>query len=71
LTDDHGMHLTGLAKDQYGNRFYLEKNSWGEGGKYKGYSYVSVPFMRLRTMSIMLHRDGVPPQIAKKIGLTR
>ncbi|MFA6127821.1 MAG: C1 family peptidase [Bacteroidales bacterium] len=69
LTDDHAMHLTGIAQDQYGNKYYLEKNSWGEGGKYKGYSYLSVPFMRLRTMSIMLHKDGVPPQIAKKIGL--
>jgi len=69
LTDDHGMHLTGIAQDQFGNKYYLEKNSWGEGGKFKGYSYVSVPFMRMRTMSIMLHKDGVPPEIAKKIGL--
>lgn len=69
LTDDHGMHLTGIAKDQFGNKYYLEKNSWGEGGKFKGYSYVSVPFMRIRTMSVMLHKDGVPPQIASKIGL--
>ncbi len=69
LTDDHGMHLTGIARDQFGNKYYLEKNSWGEGGKFKGYSYVSVPFMRMRTMSVMLHKDGVPPQIAKKIGL--
>lgn len=69
LTDDHGMHLTGIAQDQFGNKFYMEKNSWGEGGKYKGYSYVSVPFMRLRTMSVMLHKDGIPPQIAQKIGL--
>lgn len=69
LTDDHGMHLTGIARDQYGNKYYLEKNSWGEGGKYKGYSYLSVPFMRMRTMSVMLHKDGVPPQIAKKVGL--
>ncbi|MDD4645891.1 MAG: C1 family peptidase [Bacteroidales bacterium] len=69
LTDDHGMHLMGIAKDQFGNKFYMEKNSWGEGGKYKGYSYMSVPFMRMRTMSILLHKDGVPPVIAKKIGL--
>jgi aminopeptidase C len=69
LTDDHGVHLTGIAHDQFGKTFYIEKNSWGEGGKFKGYSYVSVPFMRIRTMSIMLHKDGVPPQIAKKIGL--
>jgi bleomycin hydrolase len=69
LTDDHAMHLTGIAEDQFGNKYYLEKNSWGEGGKYKGYSYLSVPFMRMRTMTIMLHKDGVPPSIAKKIGL--
>jgi bleomycin hydrolase len=69
LTDDHGMHLMGIAQDQFGNKYFQEKNSWGEGGKYKGYSYVSVPFMRLRTMSIMLHRDGIPAGIAKKIGL--
>lgn len=69
LTDDHAMHLMGIAQDQFGNKYYLEKNSWGEGGKYKGYSYISVPFMRMRTMSVMLHRDGVPPHIAKKIGL--
>lgn len=69
LTDDHAMHLTGIAQDQFGNKYYLEKNSWGEGGKFKGYSYLSVPFMRMRTMSIMLHKDGVPPQIANKIGL--
>lgn len=69
LTDDHAMHLTGIAQNQFGNKYYLEKNSWGEGGKFKGYSYLSVPFMRMRTMSIMLHKDGVPPQIANKIGL--
>jgi bleomycin hydrolase len=69
LTDDHAMHLTGIAQDQFGNKFYMEKNSWGESGKYKGYSYLSVPFMRMRTMSIMLHKDGIPPQIARKIGL--
>jgi len=69
LTDDHGMHLTGLAQDQFGNKYIMEKNSWGERGKFKGYSYLSVPFMRMRTMSIMLHKDGIPPQIAQKIGL--
>jgi len=69
LTDDHAMHLTGIAQDQFGNKYYVEKNSWGEGGKYKGYSYLSIPFMRMRTMSVMLHKDGIPPQIASKIGL--
>ncbi len=71
FTDDHAMHLTGIAQDQFGNKYYQEKNSWGEGGKFKGYSYMSVPFMRMRTMSIMVHKDGIPPQIATKIGLKK
>lgn len=69
LTDDHAMHLVGIAQDQLGHRYYMEKNSWGETGKFKGFSYVSVPFMKMRTMSIMVHKDGIPPEIAKKIGL--
>lgn len=69
LTDDHAMHLVGLATDQFGNKYYMEKNSWGDGGKFKGFSYMSAPFMRLRTVSIMVHKDGIPSHIAKKIGL--
>lgn len=71
LTDDHAMHLVGLAQDQFGNKYYMEKNSWGERGKFKGYSYMSVPFMKLRTVSIMVHKDGIPPQLAQKLGLKK
>ncbi len=28
-TDDHLMHLTGLAKDRNGTKYYVTKNSWG------------------------------------------
>lgn len=69
LTDDHAMHVMGLAKDQNGKKYYMEKNSWGEGGKYKGFSFMSESFMRQRTMSIMVHKDAVPAGIANKIGL--
>ncbi|MCD6332679.1 MAG: aminopeptidase [Bacteroidales bacterium] len=69
LTDDHCMHLVGIAHDQFGKKFYIEKNSWGAKGKYKGFSYMSEPFMRIRTMSIMVHKDGIPESIAAKIGL--
>jgi len=69
LTDDHDMHLVGYATDQFGNKYYLEKNSWGDGGKFKGYSYMSLPFMKMRTIAIMVHKDGIPPAIAEKIGL--
>ena len=30
-TDDHGMHVTGMMKDQNGTIYYKVKNSWGTG----------------------------------------
>jgi bleomycin hydrolase len=68
-TDDHGMHIVGMATDQAGNTFYKVKNSWGIAGKYDGFIYVSRPFVMLRTTNIMVNKNAIPPAIAKKIGL--
>lgn len=68
-TDDHGMHITGIATDQAGNIFYKVKNSWGVTGKYNGFIYVSKPFIALRTTNIMVNKNAVPQSIAKKMGI--
>lgn len=68
-TDDHGMHLVGIAKDQNGNVYYKIKNSWNTDNPYKGYLYMSVPFFRANTLDIMLHKDAVPAAIKAKLGL--
>lgn len=68
-TDDHGMQIYGIAKDQNGAKFYIVKNSWGETGPYKGFWYASEPFVRYKTMNIVLHRDAIPASIAAKLGL--
>ena len=69
-TDDHGMHIIGIAKDQDGNKFYKVKNSWGtEGHIYDGYFYASEAFVRLKTIDLMVHKDVVPKSIKKKLGL--
>lgn len=68
-TDDHGMHITGMVKDQNGNVFYKVKNSWNVDSKYEGYLYASVPFVRYKTMSIMVHKNAIPKEIKKKLGL--
>ncbi|MDR2562685.1 MAG: aminopeptidase [Prevotellaceae bacterium] len=67
-TDDHGMLMVGLAKDQNGKKFYKVKNSWGIGGKYKGFLFVSQSFVRYKTINIVLHKDAVPDEIRKKLG---
>jgi Aminopeptidase C len=68
-TDDHGMQIYGIAEDQNGNKFYMVKNSWGETGSYDGIWYASDPFVRYKTMSIVLHKDAIPAAISRKLGL--
>lgn len=68
LTDDHGMQIYGIAKDQNGNKFYMVKNSWGKTGKYKGIWYASEAFVRAQTMDIMLHKSALPKDVQKKLG---
>lgn len=68
-TDDHLMHLTGLATDQNGTKYYLTKNSWGEISPYKGYLYMSDAYFRMKTVGIMVHKDAIPKDIAAKLSL--
>ncbi|MGV8828703.1 MAG: aminopeptidase C [Breznakibacter sp.] len=68
-TDDHGMHITGMVKDQNGSIYYKVKNSWNVDSKYEGYLYASVPFVRYKTMSIMVHKNAIPKEIRKKLGM--
>ena len=68
-TDDHGMHIYGIAKDQNGNQYFMVKNSWGETGKYKGVWYASDAFVRYKTLNIVVHKDALPKHIAKKLGI--
>ncbi len=66
-TDDHLMHMVGLVKDKNGTTYYKVKNSWGkDSNSFGGYFYVSEAYVKLRTMSIAVHKDAVPEKIAKK-----
>jgi aminopeptidase C len=68
-TDDHGMQIYGIAKDQNGTEYYMVKNSWGEAGTYKGIWYASKAFVRYKTMNIVVHKNAIPKNIRKKLGL--
>ena len=68
-TDDHGMQIYGIAKDQNGTEYYMVKNSWGEAGTYKGLWYVSKAFVRYKTMNIVVHKNAIPKDIRKKLNI--
>lgn len=69
-TDDHLMHLTGIVKDQNGKKYYRTKNSWGtERNEMGGYLNMSESFVKAKTVYVMVHKDAVPKDIRKKLGI--
>ena len=66
-TDDHGMEIVGIAKDQNGNRYYKVKNSWDTNQVYDGFFYVSEPYFLAKTVDILVNREAIPGVIAKKL----
>lgn len=66
ITDDHGMQIYGIAKDQWGGKYYLVKNSWGETGKYKGVWYASEAFVKGQTLDIAIHKSALPKDFVEK-----
>ncbi|NND63087.1 MAG: aminopeptidase [Flavobacteriaceae bacterium] len=71
-TDDHLMHITGILRDQNGTKYYKVKNSWGTDENRTangGYVYFSEAYMRLKTISITLHKDAIPKDTSKKLNL--
>ena len=69
LTDDHGMLIYGIAKDQNGKEYYMVKNSWGEYGDYKGTWYMTKAFVANATMDFMVNKNAIPEDIHKKLGI--
>ena len=70
LTDDHLMHLVGVAKDQAGNSFYIIKNSWNkDSNTLGGLFYMSQPYVKRVTVAILVHKNALPADIKKSLGL--
>ncbi len=69
-TDDHGMQIFGIAKDQNGKKYYMVKNSWGTvRSDYNGIWYISEAFMKFKTNDVLVHKDAIPSPIKKKLGI--
>lgn len=68
-TDDHGMHIVGIAKDQNGNKYYKVKNSWDVDNPYDGYIYMSEAFIKYKMTDMMVNINAIPKDIRKKLNL--
>ena len=69
-TDDHLMHITGIVKDQNGTKYYITKNSWGaDSNKSGGYLNMSESYVRAKTICVMVHKDSLPKELKKKLGI--
>ena len=70
--DDHLMHIVGKVKDQKGNVYYKVKNSWGTDEKYvghEGYVYMSIPYLKLKAISVLVHKDALLKNTKKELNL--
>ncbi|GAB4490043.1 MAG: C1 family peptidase [Saprospiraceae bacterium] len=68
-TDDHLMHIVGMLDEAHGGDFYVVKNSWGEISDLKGYVNVSESYMRLNTISFTLHKNALPADVQRRLGI--
>lgn len=68
-TDDHGMHIVGIAKDQSGRAYYIVKNSWGTTNDYKGYLYVTKAYVQYKTTAFLLNKKAIPQELRGKMNL--
>ena len=68
-TDDHGMHVTGLVEDQNGTKYFIVKNSWGKSNELDGYFFASFPYVKYKTLNILVHKDALEKDLKKKLGI--
>lgn len=67
-TDDHGMHIVGIAEGRDGKTYYYVKNSWGVDNPYSGFLYVSQNYFQYKTISVMVHKDALPQKVKNNLG---
>jgi bleomycin hydrolase len=66
-TEDHNSHIVGIAKDNNGTKYYILKDSNGPDNFSKGFIYISENYLALKTISIIVHKDGIPDKIREKL----
>ena len=69
MTDDHGMQIFGIAKDQNGKKYYMVKNSWGTASKYKGIWYATEAYVKGQSLDFVIHKNALPKELRNKLGI--
>ena len=72
VSDDHLMHIVGMAKGKDGKNYFIVKNSLGDDRgleEFKGHILVSEAYFRMNTISILLHKDALPRELKQKLNL--
>ena len=67
--DDHLMHIVGTVKDQNGKIYYKVKNSWGTKSGKEGFVYMSLSYLKLKSISVLLHKDGLLKKTKTNLGI--
>jgi len=66
-TDDHAIHLIGYKETPKGWWFLIKDSGSGaRNGKNKGYYFYHEDYIKLKMMTITLHKDAVSEEIWKK-----
>ena len=68
-TDDHGMQIVGIYKDQKGTKFYKVKNSWAAENIYDGYFYASEAFVRYKTIDFQVNKNALSAEMRQKLNI--
>ena len=61
-----------MLRDQNGTKYYKVKNSWGTDASRNangGFVYFSESYMKLKAISITVHKDAIPKNTLKKLNL--
>ena len=67
---DHMMHIVGVTKDKFGNKWYYVKNSWGKyGNQIGGFIFMRNDYFLMRTVAIIVNKNAIPESIRKKMGI--
>ncbi len=65
-TDDHLMHLVGIAESSKGKPLFMVKNSYGEKRSINGHLYTSENYFYNNTVCIILSKNAVSPEFLKR-----